>query len=128
VTITLQVQEVVQNPDRFVKRWRLTVVGALLLSDDEFRIYQAYGDDLDETLWLEIDDSLAAGRIRDVLPQPQAGTWWYFGQALVEAWTRLDTGGWVLHEVVHVWLTEGGAESQVSIKIRPHPWGWDQFL
>ena len=75
-----------------------------------------------------IDDPLAAAKVRDSLPEPPPGGWWYFGRGWVEAWTRRDPDGWVLHEVVSVWLEESGGERPVRIAIRPHPWGWDHLL
>jgi hypothetical protein len=61
------------------------------------------------------------------MPQPLSCGWWYFGRGMVEAWTRHDSDEWVLHEVVSVWLEEAG-EYVGRIKVRPHPWGWDQFV
>jgi hypothetical protein len=128
VTITLRVREVRRNPARFVSNWRLAVDGALLLSDDDFRIFHLEEGELDEGESLRIDDPLAASTVREALPQPPPGGWWYFGRALVEAWTRHDPDGWVLHEVVVLWLDELGGERPTCIKVRSHPWGWDQFL
>lgn len=128
MTITLRVREVLGNPTPFVKGFRLAVDGALLLSDDDFRVFQSDEGGLDEQVSLPIDDPLAAAKVREALPQPPPGGWWYFGRAMVEAWTRPDPGGWVLHEVVSVWLEELGGERPVCIKVRPHPWGWDQRL
>lgn len=128
MTITLRVREVLHNPTLFIKGFRLSVDGALLVSDDDFRIFQSDEAGLDEGLSLLIDDPLAAAKLREALPQPLAGRWWYFGRAVVEAWTRPDRDGWVLHEVVSVWLQDLGVVRPLHIKIRPHPWGWDQFL
>lgn len=128
MTITLRVREVLRDPARFASNWRLAVDGVLLLADHEFRILQADDGDPVEGMSLPIDDPLAAAKIREALPQPPPGGWWYFGRGLVEAWTRHDPGGWVLHEVVRVWLDECGGERPVCVKVRPHPWGWDQVL
>jgi hypothetical protein len=128
VTITLRVQEVLRNPTLFIKGFRLAVDGALLLSDNDFRIFQLDETGLDEQLSLRIDDSLADGKVREVLPQPPPGGWWYFGRAMVRAWTRPDPGEWVLHEVVTIWLEELDSERPVRVEVRPCPWGWDQFL
>ncbi|AMV25591.1 hypothetical protein VT84_14435 [Gemmata sp. SH-PL17] len=126
MTITLHVRKVLHDPTPFVKGFRLAVDGALLLSNDDFRIYQADESGLEDELSLWIDDPLAATKVREALPQPPPSGWWYFGRALVQAWTRHDPGGWVLHEVISVWLEELG-ERPVSIKVRPHPWGWDRL-
>ena len=128
MTITLRVREVLSDPTPFVKGFRLAVDGALLLSEDDFRLYQLEGDALEEGMSLWIDDPLAAAKVRDSLPEPPPGGWWYFGRGWVEAWTRRDPDGWVLHEVVSVWLEESGGERPVRIAIRPHPWGWDRLL
>ena len=128
MTITLQVGEVLQDPARFISNWRLAVDGALLLSENDFRIFHLENGEPDEGLSLIIDDSLAAAKVRETLPQPPPGGWWYFGRAMVEAWTRLDAGGWALHEVVTIWLAEPSDELRTCIKVRPHPWGWDRFL
>jgi hypothetical protein len=124
----VSVREVLRDPTPFVKGFRLAVAGAVLLSDDDFRVFQANETELDDGLSLRIDDPLAAAKVRDALPQPLPGGWWYFGNAMVEAWTRLDPDGWVLHEVVLVWLDELGDERPLCVKVRPHPWGWDRFL
>lgn len=127
MSITLRVCEVLRNPTLFVEGFRLAVDGALLLSDDDFRVFQFDEAGLDEQVSLPIDDPLAAAKVRESLPQPPPGGWWYFGQAMVEAWTRPDPGGWVLHEVVSVWLEELGGGRPVYVKVRPHPWGWDRL-
>jgi len=84
---------------------------------------------LDEQAYLWIDDPIAVTKIREGLPPPKDG-WWYFGSALIEAWTRQDPKGWVLHEVIEVWLEDvdlgAGSERLYHIKIRPHPWGWER--
>jgi hypothetical protein len=127
MTITLRVRQLLHNPKPFIKGFRLGVRGALLLSDDEFRIFHIDEAGLDESISLLIDAPHAATTIREALTQPPPGAWWYFGQAMVEAWTRSDAGGWVLHELVSVLLEELGGERPVCIKVRPHPWGWDQL-
>ena len=126
MTITLRVREVLRAPARFVASWRLAVDGVLLLADDDFRILQADDDGVDEGVSLPIDDPLATAKLREALPQPPPGGWWYFGRAMVEAWTRRDPGGWVLHQVVSVWLEELGGDRPLRVEVRPHPWGWDQ--
>ncbi len=128
MTMSLSVNAVLQNPTPFESRWRLAVVGVLLLTDGEFLIYQEAEFGPDESTFLTIDDPLAVEKLREALPEPRPDGWWYFGEGMVEAWTRLDPGGWVLHEVVTVWLDEVGGERGTAVKIRPHPWGWDQFL
>jgi hypothetical protein len=128
VTITLRVQEVLLDPSRFVSNWRLAVDGVLLLAEDDFRPLQADEEGRDDDLSLRIDDPLAAFKVREAVPQPPPGGWWYFGRAMIEAWTRHDPEGWVLHEVITVWLDEMGSEQPMCIKVRPHPWGWDKFL
>ncbi|MGL6076255.1 MAG: hypothetical protein ACRC8S_19035 [Fimbriiglobus sp.] len=127
MTITLRVREVLVNPRPFIKGYRLAVQGVLLVSDDEFRIFHSDETGLDEDVSLLIDDPIAAAKVREELPQPLPGGWWYFGMATVEAWTRLDPGGWVLHEVVSVWMDELGDGRPVWVKVRTHPWGWDSF-
>lgn len=127
MTITLRVREVLRDPTPFVKGFRLGVDGALILSDSDFRVFQFDEDGLDERLSLRIDDPLAASKLREALPVPPPGGWWYFGRAVVRAWTRPALGGWVLHEVVTVWLDELGGERPVRVEVRPCPWGWDQF-
>jgi hypothetical protein len=126
VTITLRVREVLRNPAQFVSSARLAVDGVLLLADDDFRILQADDAGLDEGVSLPIDDPLAAAKLREALPRPPPGGWWYFGRALVEAWTRRDPAGWVLHEIVSVWLEEPGGDGSLRVEVRPHPWGWDR--
>ena len=128
MTITLRVKEVLRDPSRFVSGWRLAVEGVLLVTGEEFRIFQADESGPDEQLFLPIDDPLSAALIRTSLPQPPPGGWEYFGKGMVEAWTRHDPGGWVLHEVVTVWLEEMDGGRPVRIRSRPHPWGWDEFL
>lgn len=125
MTITLRVQDVLRDPTPFVNGFRLSVSGVLLLSDDDFRIYQSDETGLDERLSLWIDDQQAVDKLRDALTQPRPGAWWYFGRASVEAWTRHDSGGWVLHEVVSVRLDEVDGERPLHVKVRPHPWGWE---
>ena len=128
MTMTLQVKAVLRDPTPFVKGFRLAVDGVMLLSDDDFRMFQHDDESgVDDGLSLKIDDPLAAAKVRDACPKPSNGGWWYFGQATVEAWTRRDADQWVLHEVVSVWLEELG-EQPVLVKVRRHPWGWDQFL
>lgn len=128
MTITLRVREVLQDSARFVSHWRLSVAGMLLVADTDFRIFQSCESGLDEGISLRIDDPLAARLLREALPEPPPGGWWYFGQALVQAWTRHDPGGWVLHEAVTVWLDEVGGKRPLCIQVRPCPWGWDRFL
>lgn len=106
----------------------MAVVGILLLTDDDFRIYQEAEFGPDESTFLRIDDPLAVARVREVLSEPPRDGWWYFGEGMIEAWTRHDVDGWVLHEVVTVWLDEVGGKRGTAIKVRPHPWGWDRFL
>src|SRR4051794_19925708 len=106
MAITLRVRDVLRDPTPYVRGFRLAVAGALLLSDDDFRIYQCRESDLDEGLSLRIDDEVASEKVREALTRPPHGGRWYFGEALVEAWTRCDPDGWVLHEVVSVWLEE----------------------
>jgi hypothetical protein len=108
--------------------YRLAVAGVLLLTDDDFRIFQADGDELDEQMSLWIDDALAVAEIRSALPPPAPGAWWYFGKAMVEAWTRTDRGRWVLHDVVSVWLDEAAGDQSLRVKVRAPPWGWDEML
>ena len=72
MTITLRVQDVLRDPTPFVKGFRLAVRGVLLLSDDDFRIFQADEIDFDERLSLWIDDPLAIAKLREILPQPPA--------------------------------------------------------
>jgi len=129
VTITLKVKDVLRTPSLFVSNWRLGVKGVLLLTDHDFRIYHQDENGLDEQAYLWIDDPIAATKIREGLPPPKDG-WWYFGSALIEAWPRQDPKGWVLHEVIEVWLEDvdlgAGRERLYRIKIRPHPWGWER--
>jgi hypothetical protein len=128
VTITLCVHEVLRDPALFMSDWRLAVAGVLLVSDEEFRIFQADQDEPVEQVSMRIDDPLAATKVREALPQPPTGKWWYFGRALVEAWTHHDSNEWVLHEVLSVWLEELGGDCPLCVKVRSQPWGWDQFL
>ena len=130
MTITLQVREVLENPTPFVKGYRLAVIGVLFLSDDDFRILQSdqLAQEIDKHLSLRIDDPLAIAGLRAVLPVPSPGSWWYFGLAMVEAWTRCAQGEWLLHEVVSIWLDGQGGEGFKRVSVRSHPWGWDQFL
>jgi hypothetical protein len=127
MTITLKVKEVIRDAHLFVSRWRLAVNGILLFSADEFKIYQLDdAGELDEETWLRIDDPLAADSIRRILPPLVGDNWDYFGRALIEAWTRIEPDEIVLHEIVQLWLRDLG-RAQEYVKIRPHPWGWDQF-
>lgn len=128
MTITLDVRHVLRDPARFASRWRLAVEGILLLADDEFRILQADDGEPVEDVFLRIDDDVAAAFVREALPHPPLGGWWYFGRGLIEAWTRHDPDGWLLHEVVQLWLYESSVEQPLYLKIRSHPWGWDQIL
>jgi len=127
MTITLNVREVLCDPTLFVSNWRLGVVGVLLLTDDDFRILQSDDGEPVETLALRIVDPFAAQKAREVLPQPPAGGWWYFGRGYVQAWTRDDPDGWVPHDVVSISLDEMEGDREVRVKVGPHPWGWDQF-
>ncbi len=127
MTITLRVGEVLSHPWPFVKGFRLAVAGVLLLSENDLRIFQYDETGLDEKLSLWIDDKLAVSEVRRVLSQPRPGAWWYFGKAMIEAWTRRDPDQWVLHEVVKIWLDDMEGQKPVCVKVRPHPWGWDEF-
>lgn len=127
MTITLCVREVLHNPFLFVAGYRLAVIGAVLLTKDDFRVFQFEEGELDDGVSLQIDDPLAVAKVREALPSPPPNGWSHFGHGMVEAWTRQDPGGWVLHEVVSVWLDEQEDGRFRCIKVRPHPWGWDEI-
>ena len=64
--------------ERSLSNWRLAVQGALLLTDEDFRIFQMDpGEEaegvLDECLSLRIDDPFAVNRVREHLPRPSPG-------------------------------------------------------
>jgi len=114
MTITLQVRNVVNIPAPYREepRW-VSVFGALEFSYHAFRLYHLSQDDeLDETVALRIDDWIAAEKLRDVVAFVPPGRWWYFGEALVCAWTRLQDDELVLCNVQDISLLEPQTEQR----------------
>lgn len=121
MTITLSVREVLQNPVPFEKGFRLGVHGVLCLSYDVFYFYQI-DDTWNDSFCVDVVDPEAASEVRRTLIENGLSSE-YLGEAVIEAWTKIEATRVVLRGVVTLRL-HPDQKTEIFINVRPHPWGW----
>jgi len=123
MSISWTVAEISRSPEVHAGG-RVVVVGVLYLDEQlGFRIFHTTADGYDEHLALEIDDAVAATKLRDALAGT-GGAPVYLGPGVIDGEARAEGGAIVVVRVVTVHLGDPlqGTRAVRAIEIRPNPW------